>query len=234
MPDRYTLHARIYPAVLVLLPVAITLIGRGWGSLNPINAGLTGGMLATVAYGVSHLTRTAGRRLERKLFREWGGKPTTVRLRMRTATTGESKQRRDREYLAQLVPETPLPTLADESRDPAGAEESYEAVVAVLRELTRDSQKHPVVFAENISYGFRRNTLAIKKIGIAAAAGCLAALTFQAWRAGLTGTTLLASSLDLALLLFWAFVVTPSWVRDAAERYAEALFACLPVLVRTG
>src|SRR5947208_9959356 len=69
-----------------------------------------------------------------------------------------------------LVRDVKLPTSEEEAADPEGADQRYEACVRFLRNATRDRSTFPLVFAENVNYGFRRNLWGMRSAGIACSA----------------------------------------------------------------
>jgi hypothetical protein len=225
--DVYTLRARAYPGLLVITPLAVTYAAmfpgqfKGLTALGPILA--AGGLL----YLLTHLVREAGKKREAALWRGWGGKPTTVLLRLRTDAPAHGRDL-IRSRLERIVPDVRLPTLEEERSNPSAADERYEAAVSALREATRNQEDHPVVFAENVGYGFRRNTWAIRPLGIAASLiSLILALRLFAEAAAdgpAGGLTLIALAVDSLLLGCWV-LVSKSWVQRAATTYAEALFA---------
>src|SRR5437867_453085 len=79
--DAYSMRARIQPALLVALPVALAIL-----VIDPSHV-LIGNVAWTVAAWaggtalVAQLARDRGKAGEAGLFREWGGKPTAVALR---------------------------------------------------------------------------------------------------------------------------------------------------------
>ena len=226
--DAYTLRARVYPGLLVLAPVAVTM-----ASVLPLHVTALSVLVSILMsvgglYLLSHLVRQQGKSKEAALWRSWGGKPTTVALRFRTA---EASGPRDvvRARLAKIASDVRLPTAEEERADPHDADQCYEAAVAVLREKTRDPVKFPIVCAENISYGFRRNTWAIRPVGVVAAASAL--LLAVAYGSAADGRSFdaipivwTAAIVDSVLLIFWLAVPTSRWVRAASDSYTLALF----------
>jgi hypothetical protein len=82
---------------------------------------------------------------------------------------------------------------------------------------------------ENISYGFARNLLGLKPVGIGICAAALALMAAVLW-ARTSGEVRALSSLDIGTLailivdlLAWVGVVTPKFVRHQADAYAIAL-----------
>ncbi|MBZ5598554.1 MAG: hypothetical protein LAN83_09540 [Acidobacteriia bacterium] len=125
----------------------------------------------------------------------------------------------------------PLPTAEQEGEDPDSADLVYEAYGDLLRELTRDRKTYPLVFQELVNYGFRRNLWGMKAIGTAIAALSTAIQVGVAVLA-LLGKSRQPGAGDMAFLLVdvfmlgcWLFLITPDWVRVAAEAYADRLLA---------
>src|SRR5260370_8861240 len=75
--DPYERPARLYPALLALLPL-LALVMLLYG---PKATALTGAVTIAVSCGGLYLTpnlsRQSGNRLKENLYREWAGKPTT-------------------------------------------------------------------------------------------------------------------------------------------------------------
>jgi hypothetical protein len=130
-----------------------------------------------------------------------------------------------------------VPDRAAEAADPAGADSAYEVIVGALRELTRDRKSFPLVYAENVEYGFRRNLRAMRRAGV-----CLAALTVIACLgAGIPLGLLLMHGSALVFLApgacatlalaLWSRA-TDEWVRLPAEAYAERLLGAVERLAQ--
>jgi hypothetical protein len=129
----------------------------------------------------------------------------------------------------------PLPDATEEANDPEGADDRYEEATARLRELTRDTSRFRLVFAENVEYGFRRNSLGLRPFALAIALGGVAlSVAVIAFAAGDLAERLTrwgpAGLISAVCVLFWWRIVTPDWVRRSAELYADRLFDALHTL----
>lgn len=227
--DPYTRRARLQPGLLVALPLALAVLA--WSP-----AGLTGwGVLWSVLVWsgatalLTQVARDRGKRKEPELFRQWGGKPTTVLLRHRDSSNPVLLDHRHAK-LRELVPSRQLPTAEEESIDPTKADQIYEACTLRLIERTRDKKTFPLVFEENCNYGFRRNLWGMKPVGILTAAlgtGSVAVLIALHFLKGtaLQPLSYVGGVINLILLVGWITWFTPAWVRIAAEAYAERLLA---------
>jgi hypothetical protein len=235
--DTYARRARLQPVLLTTLPLGLATLA--WFPAGANVAGLAWGILVWCggATLLAQLGRGSGKRREHALFQAWGGTPTTKMLRHATASNKVVLERRHR-ALEQLLRDIALPTADDEAADPAGADAKYEACVAFLREHTRDRERYPLIFDENCSYGFRRNLWGLKPLGLTFAMISFLAIELLIIWSRETGRTVPSAAFAGGLLaavfvMGWLFVVTPQWVRVAAEAYAERLLAACDTFVRS-
>lgn len=232
--DPYSRRARLQPALLTILPLGLALLAS-----YPSEAKTLGFVWAVVVSAggtmlLAQLARERGKRLEKKLFDSWGGKPSTIRLRhVGCQNTAVLAQRHSK--LGQLFPELPLPSVGQETASPARADQIYEACVVGLLERTRDRTKFRLLFDENCNYGFQRNLLALKPLGLQMA---LAAGVLIAWRAITTyrstgAVPVLVTAclaLTIGLVVLWIFWVKAERAKLTAEAFAERLLASCEVL----
>lgn len=237
--DAYNRQARLYPALISLLPAVFTVL-----SVFPqLFSSVGGGILSLIAFSgglylLADIARSSGKRIESSLVTSWGGWPTTVFLRHSCVVISAPTAERYRRIL-EAKTNLAWPTPAAEATDLNKAEDVYRSAVDWLREQTRGPE-FTLLLSENARYGFRRNLLGLKPwaIGISIlASGCLlfpvirssdfslhrivealADQRFQVKLAALTGS--------LLLIMVWLLVVRMSWVKSAAERYALALLSC--------
>lgn len=230
--DPYSLRARLRPALLVLFPalVAIAMLYPGvYQSLGAVLGSLvlTCGVLALLAQAARYL----GRKKEIALYRAWGGIPTTGWLRHRDARLDATTKRRYHTFLEKRVPDLKLPSAKDEQKNPTAADDSYRSATKWLLEYTRDKKKYPLVFEENVNYGFQRNTLALKPVALFVIALSIGGTLLDAYvKSGisfdaLTQGTVIALAVSLLALIVWFTIVSADWVKDAADAYARALLA---------
>lgn len=225
----YVRRARLQPAMLVALPLGLATLAVapggivGWGTAWSLFVFCGGTAL------MAQMARDLGKQKEPGLYQSWGGKPTTRLLRHRDTPNATILDRRHRK-LQSLVPGIRIPTAADEIADPRAADDVYDACTAFLLEKTRKKENFPLVFEENCNYGFRRNLWGMKPLGIATSfigtAAIVVALTIG-YRNGVLPSPIAYACgiLNLLLLLGWLVWFTPTWVRIAADAYAEQLLA---------
>jgi hypothetical protein len=241
LKDPYERKARLAPGLLVALPLLVPLVCV-YGARHPVLTavvGLLGGCGAL--YALASVARGRGKKLEEELIRKWGGMPTTIALRHRdTAALDSITKGRYHAAVASKLGIT-MPSAEEEAADPVKADDIYIGATRRLRELTRSNKS--LLLKENIAYGFHRNMLAMKPVGMAACAlgliyGLIIAKVVQLAPAGFHLTNLadpgLAASLtllvSLSLLAAWLFYFNESSVRRVGFAYAERLFECLPSL----
>ncbi len=225
--DPYTVRARLLPALIAALPLGIATLAwfpngvLGWGAIWALVVWSGGTFL------LAELGREVGKRKEPGLFASWGGKPTTRLLRHQGAPNRPLLTRRHAKLAA--LTGIAMPTAEMEAADMRASDEIYEAWTTFLRDRTRDRKKFDLIFAENCSYGFRRNLWGMKPLGMFLTLIGLAAVAVIPWLdpsarvAPRAGTVIVTGAINVLLLLGWMLAITPAWVRTPAEAYAERL-----------
>jgi hypothetical protein len=233
--DRYTYRARLVPSLLTFLPLAFG--GMIWFPGQEATWKVVGVILVSSggATLLSHFGRDLGAKKQNELFRLWGGVPTNRLLSHRLTRFDEVTLGRYHAKLKYLIPELQIPNAVEEMKNPSHAAQIYDSAIAFLREKTRDQKVFPVVFAENVNYGFRRNLLGWKPVGIGASSlGLMSCAVFAATHfrdeQSVTLLSIAGAIVSATLLILWLFVIRPRWVRYAADAYAERLVRSLDAL----
>ncbi len=223
--DGYTLRARITPVYLAISPVIMLLAALLPASLNLTFSGASAIVLVPLAVLASQVGADFGKRLELSLWRSWGGAPTTRWLRHSNAEYNPGARNRVHAKLRSLG--LAVPTSDEESHDPLAADSEYESAVVELIRLTRDAKEFPRVYEGLTEYGFRRNLLGLKPLGLATSAVAFVVCGFAlraAWAPdGPPGMTVAAMLVSGGLLATWLLWVNGDGVRLAADRYARSL-----------
>lgn len=231
--DPYERKARVTPGLLVSLPVLVPLLCV-YGPKHPILTALLGLLAGCGAiYALGSVARVRGKRLEERLVRRWGGMPTTLALRHRdTFLDNVSKQ-----HIHAFVQKNlgiKVPSADEERASPEQADDVYIGATRRMRELTRSDKR---LLRENIAYGFHRNMVAMKRVGIFT---CLIGFAYglniekvlMLNAPYVVPENLRAPSLAAALTLFISAVLLLAWlfhfnadaVRGIGFSYAERLF----------
>lgn len=228
--DKYVWHTRVVPSGIVALPLALS--GLAWTGLelDVANPTLVIGLVTVILVFIGeHMLRDLFGDLEERLFEEWGGKPSTVLFRFRDPTLDESKKSRWRARAAELA-DLATPTKAEEVKDPSNADQRYDDLTTFVRARAGESSTSGILKSENIAYGFRRNMLGIRTVGLCTSMVGLASSVVRAWTANVTSEINFAISLAatcLVLFLVWLLLVRSGWVKKAAYRYATQLLYCI-------
>lgn len=240
--DPYERPARLYPALLALLPLLVLIMVI----YSPQATALTGAVTVAVSCGglylTTNLSRELGKRLEERLYCEWGGKPTTQLLRHRDKTIESVTKRRYHSFLASKINEA-FPDKDQEINNPDAADDIYQSGIRWLLNHTRpdDSKKFDLIFKENVAYGFRRNALGLKSFGMTVALGSLLwasvaqGVLFSpghpvvdlAALSQMPETATAPLIVSAAMIAVWVLFFTKTSARTAAFTYAEILLrAC--------
>lgn len=237
--DRYSIVARLFPALLFILPILVSALVIFPALLSRYrNLGFLGLAVVGALYLIGSFARSRGKIVESKLLKKWGGFPSTIILRHRDITIDPKTKARYHQALEKMVGEA-LPSQADEAADPTEADNTYRSATKLLIEKRRGKQ-YPRVHEENAHYGFLRNMLGLRVPAILVATFC-AAVTVLVWLAAnpvmepqaIRSSVLLHSAMpvlvgaDLIYALLIFFCVNERFVRQAANSYALALFRTL-------
>jgi hypothetical protein len=237
--DNYNRVARLYPAILVLLPAAITsglIVGEDIGTK------VLTCLVVAVALGtlLVNIARSQGKAIERELLKAWGVWPTTRFLRHRDDAIERPTKARYHVELKRLCTGVKMPHAAAEAQSPSDADATYRSATRKLIELRRD-EKYKLVHKELAHYGFRRNLLGLKSpalwvIGISTAwvgAAILIGLPNirvaydVAVDAQARAPLYAAISANIVAAIIWLTSVHRDFVHQSATEYAFALLRSL-------
>lgn len=225
--DTYTIKARLFPALLAIIPALVLFLLAGSWQDAGLPEMLLGVGIGVLFFALSDIARRAGKRAQRRIFRKSGGTPVNLELSHSDATISPATKER---YLSFLSAEigSPAPTPESEHSDPAAAARFYLASFDYLRNSTTDHDRFRILFNENINYGFRRNLYGLKPVGIAlnlaAVAAAYALFRYQPAMAPITQEKLIIQGGLAALHAgYFLLFVTESSVLDASKIYARQL-----------
>jgi hypothetical protein len=239
--DHYVINARLKPAFFVVLPFAITTLA--W---CPEAQQIGGAILAfLITFGViaflSNLVSNLGNQLQDKLFGIWGGAPTTALLRHSDNILDAYTKQRYHKWLESKLPGLMMPSPESEAANPISADNIYASAANFLREYTRNKTKYLMVYSDNVAYGFARNLLVMRPIGIGVALLSiflnLIFLYVNFIKAEESLRNLIdhkismvifgsgAIAVSVILLLIITFTINQAYVQGRAIRYAKSLLA---------
>lgn len=237
--DKYSLNARAKPSLFMIFPLIVIVLAWYPQSRTIYSALLGGAVTFGVIAFLANYVASTGRYKESNLYQEWDGAPTTIILRYSDSTIDKYTKKRYHTWLNNNIREWSLPSRDDEMKDKEDADQKYESAIRFLREKTRDRSLYPLVFAENINYGFSRNIWAIKPIGISLSLFALIMNSALIWHKiqpdivegnqnilrlmPVDGA--LSWMISLLCLSAWIFWAKKEWVKNRGFAYARALLA---------
>jgi hypothetical protein len=230
--DKYSVNARLIPALIVLLPIGISLASLfpqkflGWDLI--VWLGTSSGL----AVFLEQLARDKGRSKQSDLFALWGGDPAVSMLSHRSSKLNPVTLKRYHKKLSDLIDGIEIPSAEDELADPAKADDIYRSCISFLKSRTRDKEKFRMIFAENVNYGFRRNLWGMKPYALVFTilSVCLVLTQiFPHWQdiGDVPPVAWIALILDISFLAIWIFHIKPEWIRITSDAYiTQLLSAC--------
>ncbi|ODP35238.1 hypothetical protein [Pandoraea sp. ISTKB] len=226
--DAYAIRARLFPAIIGAAPAlaALTLL-ISWKTFGLSNMIASLGMLVLL-WAIADFARARGRAIESALYADYGGMPSITMFRRSDSTIDSGSKDRYRVFLAGKLGVV-APSAADEAADQAAADSFYDQCGNWLRQNTRDTKKFPILFAENVTYGFRRNLLGVKALALAlnvfVVAICVLLLWAMSWNFGapMGNKTAVVLIVAAAHATYMLLAVSRTAVRDASKAYGREL-----------
>lgn len=229
--DAYSRRARLAPALFVLLPPLVC-IALWVPSVYALGVGLLSLVVACgLLFLLANIARHRGHKAQERLYREWGGMPSTAMLRFRDNELDDVTKERYHVFFSENISDLRMPTQNSEHSDPVAADQHYASACKWLLEQTRDTATFDLLFKENIEYGFRRNLRGLKLLGVLFAvlsvAGSLGGhyLLYRVGSPILSAPSTVATAVSFVALALWVFVVDDDWVHGAAKSYAIRVLA---------
>jgi hypothetical protein len=154
--DDYERRARLVPGLLLVAPLGVLVVMLGLRENAVVTAII--GALSTFGAPVilANYVRHRGLEIQDRLWERWGGSPTLELLK-----SGPTARRQAWRTAVERVSGYVLPPEDAQDRDP-----EYEPALAVLRSKTRDAARFRLLFEENRNYGYERNLLGLRPLGL--------------------------------------------------------------------
>lgn len=229
--DAYSLRARLFPAIVAAAPALAALaLLISWKSFGLSNLIATLGLLVLL-FAIADFSRSRGRAIEGKLYAERGGMPSITMFRRNDTTLDAGSKDRYREFLARTLGIV-APTIQEENADQGAADAFYGQCGNWLRQNTRDTKKFPILFNENVTYGFRRNLLGVKVVALCLNVIIFALCTFILWRMSWAIDTPMGNKTTVVLVVavahasYMLLAVSRNAVWDASKAYGRELILC--------
>lgn len=223
MIDSYRTRARMFPVYVTISPVILTIAALVPKGLDLPLAGAAAIVLVPLSFLASQVGADFGKRIEKDLWLKWGGPPTTRFLRHGNDEYSADSRERVHEKLRRFG--LNVPTEAEESGDQAASDTRWVSCTEELIRRTRSKKKYPLVFKGLVEYGFRRNLLGLKSIGLPICVLSLISCAWSVWATWnsneITAVGVSTTLLLVSLTLVWLFWVKENIVSISANRYAR-------------
>lgn len=227
MMDSYQLKAGLTPAIVTLLPLFPILFYCVPGINSITDFAFPIIIISALQYILASICRTLGRDKEKKMFKSWGGKPTSVLLRQTNSIIDCQTKARYYSTIKAILPDLHLPTRSEEETNLEKCDEIYDSVSKYLRANTRDAE-HQLLKCENEDYGMWRNIYGLKCISIWIAALAIPIFVTLMILGQMSYTfSCFGLTLSLCEIAFQSFVVREKMIKLHAFRYAERLLETL-------
>ena len=228
--DHYEIRARLQPALLTLFPVFYT-VAVTYPELYTIVNSL---IALVTACGVlvlfSHLCRSGGLKLEKRLFaiNDQLLMPSVRWMRHDDHHLEAPTKKRYCSFFQTSIPSLNWPSAEDEARASDAANEVYRSANRWLIQKTRDRARFELLYKELVNYGFRRNLRGAKAVGI-----ILSLLSFGVYvfyffeivivqNTGMSVGQTSTAILSFAAVFLWVFYVTDEFVISSARVMPES------------
>ena len=227
--DDFNVHARIIPALITVLPVYIYLLLKN--SVN--NTFLQSLIPSSIVYILIvalyyRVIRNLGKKYEEKMYKELGGKPTTILLRYSNNMIDETTKNRYHKKLNEKVNDIDLPTKKED--EVSSDDMKYESVINWLRKYANSNREREMrVYQELKDYNFWRNLYGSKWITIIS---CITLIIIEIFQLGKFNImelimnpipTYTAIYVMTGILLFIFIVINKKIVKNKAFDYAKVL-----------
>lgn len=216
--DTYNLRARLSVGIILLSPILLGLYLQIEAVRNLSTTAVMTLALIAISNIIVVMTRLVGKKASNKIKQR--------RVYVRDCFKQMNRYSRER-ICTNLIAVTPLfATLENEpetEQDAVEYDRILDSAIDIIEERTRNLK---IVVDENITYGFCRNMLGVKKWGI------LLALALYALEFGLiqydslqygNPEMVITILINTAYLCMWLFLVNANLVEFSANNYAEAI-----------
>jgi hypothetical protein len=216
----------------MLAPVGVVVAAAGWQDSRIVTVLVSIATTVGLPVVLESFVRLKGLDSEvTKLEGSDGRWVTTQMLWPDSDDPAEAARNAENRRVIERVVDRTLPTSAPEDADErAKVVAELDASVAEVRAMTRDAASYPMLKAENAEYGMWRNLHGVRTYGrliavVAIIASVLLIVLSLMDRVTSSTAELVVGLLGVtALAAFWWVIPTEQRVRQAAERYALALF----------
>lgn len=118
---------------------------------------------------------------------------------------------------------------------PSNSDEFYACCDSAVLYLRNNTRNNHTVQEELINYGFYKNLISLKPIGITICSLLCTAISLYSWIkfkhfTGIPTENYFAVTMNIVMLLFWIFGVTEKMFENTAKKYAKTLISSIDTL----
>lgn len=220
--DSYDLKARFAPGMIVTLSFLITFWTCFQTEAKAISGPLGGITSIVVWYLLATCVRYCGKRIENKLWKTWGGAPSTVIVLWGDKTLGDGLKAKYHETVERVIG-LPMPNKDQEKSNPQESADLIGQAFQRVKGILRQYDKGGLWSVANTEYGFARNLYGSRLIwlliSILMTAACILSIYFSYSNLKLIGLTL--NLLNLICCVTFGWFVLPKLTKKIGFRYAE-------------
>lgn len=227
--DDFNIQARIIPALLVFLPIYIYLLLNNIIDTYSLEEFFKNSVIYILIVAMLYrVIRNMGKKVENRMYKKLGAKPTTILLRYSDNTIDELTKTRYHKKLNQYAENVVLPIVKEQ--ETTADDESYESAVNWLRKYANTNKdKELRTYQELKDYNFWRNLYAGKPIILIT---CLVSILIELFKLRTEKIVELINNplpkctvlFVMSIILIIAFFsIKKKYVKDKAFDYARTL-----------
>jgi hypothetical protein len=220
--DSYEMKARYAPALLLSLPVLISLWSCYQVEYTALSNVTNGILSIVIIYVLSVVIRSLSRRTEPKLWASWGGAPSTVLVSWQDTRLGEELKGL---YLQAVRDKLNLPVSSkeEEKPDPGRAAKLIDQAFQRIKGIIRQKDKEGLWAVANADYGFARNLYGGRMLWLIVSSLTVLISAYNL-HFNFNNTILIGLIINLLLLfacIYFGWFILPEYTKQVAFRYAE-------------
>jgi len=220
--DSYEIKARILPALIISIPVLITLWSCYKAEITTFSELFKGILSFAIIYALAIVVRALGKRIENDLWKTWGGVPSTQIVSWKNKVIGNDLKALYFQAVRDKL-KLPTPTKEQEEADPLKAAELIDQAFKRIQGLIRQKDKDGLWSKSNADYGFARNLLGSRALWLIISASMAAVSAYNL--CGTSSNAILLAFILNTVMTFASFYIgwfiLPAYTRQVAFRYAE-------------
>ena len=220
--DTYDIKARYAPGLIVTLPLLISLWTNFHNEAKALSVPLGGVISIIVWYLLSVCVRFCGKKIEKDLWKTWGGAPSSVIVSWNDKRLGDDIKVKYHDMVEKVLG-MPMPGRTLEKSDPQKSANLITQAFQIVKGILRQYDKDGLWSVANAEYGFARNLYGTRlvwmSICILMTATCAILLYFSYSNLKLLG--LVFNLLNLCCCFAVGWFVLPKLTKEIGFRYAE-------------